>query len=61
VTVWRWLRDLVQPPDVNVAWLKDQERRQSGEGIDGPAWEWPVKREQNDAAQFNRYRLRKRA
>ena len=31
------------------AWVRDQERRQQGRGIDGVCWSWPVKTEKRKA------------
>lgn len=46
---------------VSADWLYQQERRDEQNTFEGVAWSWPVKKLSNDAAHFNRARLRKSA
>ena len=55
--------DLLRREDtVTPEWLVDQERREWGAGIDQVGVkQWPINKTVNEAAAFNRQRLRRRA
>lgn len=59
----RWLRALVPTDDrqMSQAWWKDRGRLESRVEFHGPALTWPIQKLANDAARWNRQRLRRSA
>jgi hypothetical protein len=43
------------------SWHTDNDRRQWTQGIDGPSVKFPINKMANEASEFNRSRLRRRA
>jgi hypothetical protein len=61
VVAWWLNRWDTRRHEVSPDWLIDNQRRVWGSGVDQVSWAWPVKKQINEASEFNRHRLRKRA